>query len=219
VTRLRGVAALAPGVLVLVSAFVAAAPASAQSRIEIGAGLTWTGGFDAGGSAAQLTRNPATGSLPLTLFDMHARVLAAAGASATIGVGITSRVAVEVTADYSRPVLRSTITSDFEAATGTTAESRLTSLVVGGSGRYRFASTRLAPFAYGGAGWSRQLDQDNVMLVTGLELHGGAGVIYGLDRHFALRGQGGVTIREKAIAFEERRRIQPQASGGITYRW
>ena len=203
----------------MLTILILASPASAQSRFELGAGVTWTGGFDAGGGDALLTRNPATGSTPLTLFETSSRVKAAPGASIIVGLRLTSRVAVEAMADYSRPVLRTTISNDFENATGTTADSRLTSLVVGGSALYTFGSARLIPFAFGGAGWMRQLDEDNVMLLTGAEAHGGGGVKYRLDRHFALRGQGGVTIRQKSIAFDERRRLQPQTWAGLTYHW
>lgn len=205
--------------LCVLAALALAAPASGQSRFEIGAGVTWSGGFDAGGSDALLTRNLATGSSPFTLFDMSARVNAAPGVTATVGVHVGSRLMLEATADYSRPVLRSTISNDFEHATGTTAESRLTSLVVGGSAVYSVHPARLAPFVFGGGGWLRQLDGDNVMLVTGAELHGGGGVRYRLNRHFGLRGQGGVSVRQKTIAFEANRRTQPQAFGGLTYRW
>lgn len=194
-------------------------PASAQSRLEMGAGVTWNGGFDAGGSDALLARNPATGSSPFVLFNTASRVNAAPGLTATIGVRLTSRLVLEASGEYSRPVLRSTISSDFEGATGTTAESRLTSLVLGGSALYDLRGRRLTPFVYGGGGWSRQLDEDNVMLVTGPELHGGAGVRYRLDRHFAVRGQGGVSVREKSLTFEQKWRALAVFSGSLLYRF
>jgi hypothetical protein len=195
------------------------AAAAAQSRFELGAGVSWTGGFDAGGSDALLTRNPATGSSPLALFDTSSRARPAAGIAAIVGFYLTPRFAVEAMADLSRPILRTTISSDFEGATGTTADSRLSSLVFGGSARYDFGESRLTPFAFAGAGWMRQLDEENVLLATGAELHGGGGVQYRLDRHFALRGQAGVSVREKSIAFVDKRRILPQVSGGVAYRW
>jgi hypothetical protein len=214
----RRCAALRKILLPLAILFLAA-PASAQSRFELGAGLTWTGGFDAGGQDALLTRDPASGSAPLVLFDTSSRVNAAPGAGISLGFYVTPHFAVEAVAEYSRPVLRTTISSDFEGATGTTADSRLTSLVVGGSARFHFGAARLAPFVFAGAGWTRQLNDDNVMLVTGLELHGGGGLTYRLDRHFGLRAQAGVSAREKSIAFVDKRRALPAASGSLLYRF
>ena len=213
---LRGGVAAASAIA---AALLASASASAQSRFEIGIGVTWNGGRDAGGSDALLARNPGTGSSPFVLFNTASRVNAAPGVAATIGVRLTPRVVIEACGEYSRPVLRSTISSDFEGATGTTAESRLTSLVLGGSAVYSARGRRLAPFVFGGGGWSRQLDEDNVMLVTGPELHGGAGVTYRLDRHFAVRGQGGVSVREKSITFDEKWRALAVFSGSLLYRF
>lgn len=204
---------------VLAVALLAPPSAAAQSRFEAGAGVAWIGGMDAGGSDALLTRNPGTGSSPFALFDTASRVSAAAGLTATVGMRLTPRFAVEAFGEYSRPVLRSTISSDFEGATGTTAASRLTSLLVGGSAVYHFRGGRLAPFVSGGGGWLRQLDEDNVTLVTGPEAHGGVGVTYRVDRHFALRGQGGVSVREKSIAFEEKRHAVGMFGGSLLYRF
>jgi hypothetical protein len=206
-------------ILLLLAMLVLATPASAQARVELGAALTWTGGFDAGGQDALLTRDPVSGSTPLALFDTSSRVNAALGAGISLGFYVTPHFAVEAVADYSRPVLRTTISSDFEGATGTTAESRLTSLVLGGSARFHFGAARLAPFVFAGVGWTRQLNDDNVMLVTGLEVHGGGGVSYRLDRHFALRVQAGVSAREKSIAFVDRRRALPATAGSLLYRF
>jgi hypothetical protein len=203
--------------LCVLATVAVAAPGAAQSRFEIGVGLSWTAGFDAGGRDALLTSG--TGSSSFTLFDTASRVNAAPGATATLGFFVTSRLAIEGTAEYSRPTLQTTISSDVEGATGTTAESRLTSLVIGGSARYHFGATRLRPFVFGGAGWLRQLDEDNVLLITGPELHGGAGVSYRLDRHFAVRGEGGVSLREKSLGFEARRRTLAVFAASLLYRF
>ena len=63
----------------LAAALAVASPAAAQSRFEISGGVTWTGGFDAGGLHAQETRNPSTGTTPLTLFRTSSRVDSAPG--------------------------------------------------------------------------------------------------------------------------------------------
>jgi hypothetical protein len=203
----------------LVFLCAAVSPAAAQSRIELGAGVSWISGFGAGGIDAQLTRNPATGSTPLTLFATDSRVRPAAAIAVRAGLYLTRRLEIEAIGEYARPVLRTTISSDFEGATGTTAESRLTSVIAGGSLLYHFGAARLTPFAFGGAGWMRQLDEDNVMLVTGAEVHGGAGVTYRIDRHFALRGDGGVSMRRKSIAFDDARHVLLRLGGSVSYRF
>jgi len=206
------------GALLVVCA-VAAAPASAQSRVELSAGASWIGGFDAGGGDALETRNPTTGSSPLPLFSTSSRVEAAPSWTASVGFYLTDRVAVEASAEYSRPVLRTTISGDFEGATGTTAETTLKSLVAGGTLLYYFGAARVTPLAFAGAGWTRQLDEDNIMLVSGAEAHAGGGIRCRLDRHFAVRVDAGVSAREKTIAFDQKRRLLPRVAGSLAYRW
>lgn len=195
------------------------APAFAQSRFELSAGVTRTGGFDAGAKDPELTRNPGALTTPLTLFDVNARVETAFGAVARATLFVTSHLAVEGLAEYSRPVLRATFSSDFEGATGNEARSTLTSLLFGGSLLYHFGGRRVTPFVSGGVAWERQLDEARVMLVTGAEVHAGGGVRYALTRHVGLRAEGGVSSRERSIAFAAARRVLPVVSMGLGYRF
>jgi hypothetical protein len=205
----------------LVTAVLLCAPAvaAAQSRVELGVGASWTGGYDAGGVDALETRNPATGSSPLTLFATSPRVLASPGLVASVGFNLTTQFGIEGSAEYTRPALQAPILNDFEGATGNSAESRLKTLVAGGSVLYHFGAARLTPFALAGAGWTRQVDESNVVLVTGVEGHAGGGIRYRLDRHFALRLDGGISVRQHALAFEEKLRTLPRVSGRLVYRW
>jgi len=206
-------------VVLLVACVAAVRPAAAQSRFEIGAAATWTGGFDAGGQDALETRSPSSGSTPLTLFGTSSRVQSAPGAIARVGVFLTSRLAVEGHAEYSRPTLRTTFQDDFEGATGGAAENTIASFVIGGSAVLYFGSARLTPFVSAGAGWLRQLDEEQVLVVTGLELHAGGGVKYGLSRHVSIRVEATASARDKSIAFDEKRRVVPVIAGGMAYRF
>jgi hypothetical protein len=197
----------------------AATPAAAQSRIEFGAGVTWTGGFEAGGLDALESRNPTSGTVPLTLFGTSPRVEASRGISASAGLYVTKRLAVELAAEYARPVLRTPIVADFEGAAGTAVESRLKSFLAEGSVLYHFGDARLTPFVLAGGGWLRQLDEENVLLVSGREVHAGGGLRYRIGRHFAVRGDVRATAREKSIAFEEKRRTLPKVAVRLTFRW
>jgi Outer membrane protein beta-barrel domain len=209
----------APRVLLVLSVLLIASPALAQSRFEIGAEATWTGGFDAGGLDALETRNPSTGTTPLTLFGTSSRVKPAPGAAVRGAFYLTPRLAVEGFAEYTRATLQTTIVSDFEAATGTEAENTIASYLFGGSVRYHFGAARLTPFVSAGAGWLRQLDEDRVTVVSGPELHAGGGVTYRLSPHFNLRVDAGVSSREKSIAFEEKRRTLPAVGASLVYRF
>jgi len=193
--------------------------AVAQSRFEIGAGAVWTGGFDAGGLDALETRNPSTGTSPLTLFGTSSDVRPAIGATARAGLFVTPHVEIEGLAEYSRSTLRTAIVDDFEEATGTEAANTIVTFVFGGSVLYHFGSGRFVPFVSAGAGYVRQLDEDETISVTGTEVHGGGGIRYRLSRHLSLRADAGVSSRDKAIAFEEKRRVLPVFAAGITYRF
>jgi len=198
---------------------LAATPAYAQSRFEIGAAVTWTGGFDAGGVDALETRNSSTDKTPFTLFETSSRVTDAPGVAARVGFFITPRLAVEAVVEYGRPMLETTISNDFEDATGTEASGRISSYVLGGSVLYHFGAARLVPFVSAGAARLRQLDDAEISLVTATELHAGGGVKYRLSRHFGLRADAGVSSRDKSLAFEGKRRTVPVFAAGLAYRF
>jgi len=195
-----------------------ASPALAQSRAEISGGVTWTGGFDAGGTDATLSRG-AAGATPLTLFSTSSRVRPAVGASGRVAFFVTPQLAVEGSLEYSRPSLETAFSNDFEQATGTQATIGIASYLFGGSALYHFGGARLVPFVSAGGGWLRQLDQDRVNVVDGPELHAGGGVKYRLSSSFGLRVEAGVSSREKTVSFEDKRRTVPVVSGGVTYRF
>ena len=205
--------------LLLLLPIATASPVTAQSRFEAGVSATWTGGFDAGGGDALLTRNPSTGTSPLILFATSSRVQSAPGAVAHAAFYLTPRMAVEAVFDYSRPILHTDISNDFEGATGTSAETTVSSYVFGGSFLYYFGGGRLVPFVSAGAGRLRQLDEEDVTLVTGTELHAGGGVKYRLGRHASLRAEFEASSRDRSISFEDSRHTVPRLSAGFSYRF
>jgi hypothetical protein len=188
-------------------------------RVEISGGAAWTGGYDAGSSTALETRNPTTGTGPLTLFNTDSEVLPAAGVEARIGVFLGSRLAVEGIFQYTRPTLRTRVTDDFEGAAPLSADDAVTSYLFGGSLVYHFGSGRFVPFVAGGGGYLRQLHEGGTLAVTGPEVHGGGGFKYwmGAARRFGVRVDAQVSSRSESVGFEEKRRILPAFAGGITY--
>ena len=226
--RLRGYAASGrQACLVLVFAALPAAAAAQpylrsdtphRGTFELGGGVVWTRGYEAGSATAEETR-PGS-ALPLTLFAVSSRVLDAPGAGAQLGIYLGRRVSVEAAFQYSRPILRARVTSDFEAAPDTDADEKLTTYIVGGSLQYHFAAARFVPFVSGGGGYLRQLHEENSDLLTGTEIHAGGGVKYwlGTGKHrFGLRVEAQASARSKSVAFEQKRRVIPSLTAGVTF--
>jgi hypothetical protein len=213
--------------------FVIAVPAAAAAQpyigatgphrgtFEIGGGGVWTGGYEAGSANATLTR-PAAGSPPLPFFTVSARVRSAPGAAAHVGVFLARRVSAEAAFQYSRPILRARLTGDFESAPDTDADEAITSYLLGGSLLYYFGEGRVVPFVSGGGGYLRQLHEGNAELLTGTEVHAGGGFNYGLGtgaHRFVLRIEGAASARSRSVAFEQKRRILPSVTAGLSYQF
>jgi len=189
--------------------------------VEIGGGALWSGGYAFETAVANESRNPPTGSDPLTLFRGEPRLDGGAGADAHVGVYLGRRVSVEGALQFSRPSLTVRTSSDFENAPDTTATARVTQYVIDGSVLYHFGSGRLTPFVSGGAGYVRQLLEDNSIVETGNDIHGGAGVKYwfGGARRFGLRGEARFSSRSGGVSLDvsTKRRFVSTLSGGVTY--
>jgi hypothetical protein len=219
--------------LMQAAAFLLASPLYVQAQqypgdtpnlgtLEIGAGGTWSRGYDAGSSAATETRNTGGAAGPLTLFETDSQVLSTTGLGAQVGVYLARRVSAEGVFQYSRPILRTRITSDFENAETVNADTQVTTYVVGGSVLYHFGDGRFVPFVSGGGGYLRQLYEDNVELLTSTEIHAGGGVKVWLGsgkRRIGLRLDAQASSRTKAVAFEQKRRIIPTLCAGLTVRF
>jgi hypothetical protein len=189
--------------------------------IELGGGVLWTRGYDAGGGAALETRNTGTGTGPLTLFETDSQMLSTTGAGAQIGVYLSRRISAEAVFQYSRPILRLRATSDFENADPVSIDGQVTTYVAGGSLLYHFGDGRFVPFVSGGGAYVRQLHEDNAVAITGTEIHAGGGVKlwFGSASRVGVRLDAQVSSRDKAVAFEEKRRIIPTLGAGLTVRF
>jgi hypothetical protein len=189
--------------------------------IEMGGGVLWVRGYDAGGGAALETRNTTMGTGPVTLFETDSQMLNATGAGAQIGVYLGRRVSAEGVFQYSRPILRLRPTSDFENADPVNIDGQVTTYVAGGSLLYHFGDGRFVPFISGGGAYVRQLHEDNVVVITGTAIHGGGGLKLwlGSASRVGLRLDAQLSSRDKAVSFEEKRRIIPTLGAGLTVRF
>jgi hypothetical protein len=188
-----------------------------RGSFELGGGIFWTGGYEAGSASAM---EATSGTAPLTLFVVDGKMKSGPGAAIQLAVYLGRRVSAEAMFHYSRPVLQARVTSDFESAADTDARGAITSYLMGGSLIYHFGRGRLVPFVSGGGGYLRQLNENNADLLTSSEIHGGGGLKYRMGKRsprFGLRIEAMVSAREKAIAFEQKRRILPTLAAGITY--
>jgi hypothetical protein len=193
------------------------APPPHKGSLELGGGVFWAGGYDAGSADANETT---AGTAPLTLFVVDGRMKSGPGAAVQVGVYLGRRVSAEAAFHYSRPILRARVTSDFESAPDVNVDGTITSYLMAGSLLYHFGRGRLVPFVSGGGGYLRQLNENNADLLTSPEIHGGGGVKYWMgrgSRRFGLRLEALASARNKGIAFEQKRRIVPSFVAGIAY--
>jgi hypothetical protein len=193
-----------------------------RGTVELGGGVTWTGGYDAGSATATLTRNPSTGTAPLTFFVVSGRSRPAVGAGVHLGVFLARHVSAEATLQYSRPILRVRVTNDFESAPDTNADQTITSYVLGGSLLYHFGDGRFVPFVSGGGGYLRQVHEAGADVLTASEVHAGGGLRYwlGMGAHrFGLRVDAQASARSKSVAFVQKRRFVPTFGAGIAYQF
>lgn len=222
----RAIACIAAGVL------VTAAPASAQGvlrrdtpragSLELGGGVTWTGGFSGADRTAELTRNgEASGGFDL--FDSSSKVTSAAGLGATAAFYVSPSMAVEAGLRYSKPRLRVRLSGDFEEAEALSAEEDLTRYVFTASVVFhlrRGPARRLVPFVAGGAGYIRDLHEGNQLVETGTEYHALAGMKYWFGaarRRLGIRGQAGLSISDGGFDFKDEPRTLPIASASLVY--
>jgi hypothetical protein len=185
-----------------------------RGTVEIGAGGVWIGGYDAGGTQATLT--------PLTLFAVESRMRSAPGAEAHLGIFLSRRVSLEGAFQYSRPILRAQVKSDFESAPDTDVEGVVVTYLARGSLLYHFGTGRFVPFVSGGGGYLRQIDDDNSDLVTSTEIHAGGGIKYWFGsggRRLGLRMNAGMSSRRKTVAFEQKRRMIPSVGAGLAFQF
>lgn len=225
-TLLRKTLLPAAALLLLAPLHVCAQPYAGSTRpgagtLEIGGGVLWSRGYDAGGRAALETRNTTAGTGPLTLFETESQMLSATGVGAQVGVYLGRRLSAEGVFKYSRPILRLRAASDFENADSLNIDGQVATYVVGGSVLYHFGDGRFVPFVSGGGGYLRQLDEGNAVLVTGSEIHAGGGVKiwFRSARRLGLRLDAEVSSRDKAVAFEQKRRIIPTLGAGVSVRF
>jgi len=213
-------------------AAIAAVPGAAsaqpdQGRFDVSIGGLWNGGYALDGRNATETRNQVGGG-DLVLFETDSEVTGGAGLEARLGVRIGQTFSVEAGGSWTRASLLTRISGDFEGAPALDARSDFTQYAIDGAvvarlARLAMGGGRVVPFVEAGAGYLRQLHEGNVMVETGVVVHGGGGVLVwlrsrsggGFDR-IGLRVDVRVTSRTGGIdVTENRRRVFPSLGAGL----
>jgi hypothetical protein len=208
----------------------AATPVFAQSAafpraktVEISGGVTVVGGYDFGTSNAELTPN--AGTPPAFVeFKTTNRLKPGLGLQGRIGFVITPALAVEGGIRFTRPTYEARVTDDFEGAPDTTIEETLSQYVFDGAVVWhitgaRFAGGSAVPFLYGGAGYLRELHEENAFVEEGVEYHAGGGIKwwFGQSGRIGIRAEGGISIRDGGFDFKDGQRIVPVAGASVLY--
>ena len=185
---------------------------------ELSGGVQSTGGYTFDSALANETRNPSTGSSPLTLFQGEPELTRGLGFNARVGFFFGPRFSVEGNLEVTRPSLSVRTSGDFESATDITAESPVTEYIVGGSGLYHFGSGSFVPFVVAGGGYLRQVFEDASTIESGNELHGGGGVKYWFGRRFGVRAEARASSRSGGLSLDgsTKRRLVPTFSVGAS---
>ncbi len=212
---------------------LSAGPARAQTygakdrprfgSLEAGVGTGWIGGLDFGQKRALELRNPGTGTDPLLLFSTSSRLDAVTSLQARFGLYLSPRIVVEAGALYSKPLLVTRVTDDFEQATDTVARETLSRYVFDGSVLFhlaRLGGGRFVPFVQGGAGHVRDLHQGAELVQTGTELHGGGGAKLWLGQgahRVGVRADIAASSRSGGFDLGGQRRTVPTASASLIF--
>lgn len=203
-----------------------AGPALRPWRPVVGVAGTWLGAQDLGRVEAT-TRRASVGAAtpaPFVLFTTESTLGAAAGGEVTLTLPVSARWAVSLTGATARPTLTTAISADAEGAPNAEASEQVADYVVTAALLYqlpRLGGARARPYVTAGAGYLRQLHEDNALVETGRTWHGGAGVRWWLrggdraTRPFGLTADVRWVWRTRGISFTGGARSAPAAAVGV----
>jgi hypothetical protein len=180
-----------------------------SGRVEIGAGIVWTGAASLADGDADLIGNQ-TSSSPYTLFTTATRLAATTGFEGRVGYLLTKALAVEGTFSLARPSLETAVSGDAENAAPVTASERVSEYTIEAGVVLHLTRWRLGkrgvPFVRGGVGYLRQLHQGRELVETGQVFSAGGGVKYvlverasGVVKGLGLRGEARLFVRRGGI--------------------
>ena len=199
----------------------------ASGNYEAAVGASWVGATSFGSADASLTG--ATGGA-FRLFSTATELDAAPALDVRFGRRVTRVVQAEVSASYSTPMLKSSISADAESGANTVASESLRQFtIVGGAVVFlpRWQARRLLPFLTGGAGYIRQLHEGDTLVQSGGTYYVGGGVTIPIaDRgptrrlsQLGVRLDGRALIRTGATTLDSRSHTSPALTASLFARF
>ena len=212
----------------LVSLVDAQAPGSRIGTIEVAGGGGLFGGGSLGQRDANLRANGTTPA-PYRLFTTDSSFGRSLLLEGRVGMGISRRVAIEGRFGFSRPELRTSVSSDAEQGNATVAVERIDQYMIDGSGIIALERLRwrdVVPFAAAGAGYVRQVHEGQTLIESGHSYHIGGGVRRGLFTHprgavkaGGLRADARLYLLSGGVAFDTATRARVAVSGAMFFRF
>jgi hypothetical protein len=154
-------------------------------RFEISGGAGVVGGTDLGTATATLSGSGAPQGSPVTLFDTETKIESGQRYEARVAWRFTPALQVEGGVAINRTHLNTRITNDFESAPNTEAREKFTEYAIEAGlllhlTKLTFAGGRARPFVTGGAGYLRQVHEDQAQIDTGQSAYAGGGLTFTL---------------------------------------
>ena len=190
-------------------------PAPRARSFEVSAGVFALGPVDFGSATASLVANQSTAP-ESTLFRAASTLGTGVGLDGRLAFNITRALAVEGGFVWTRATLESRITSDVESVPNVTVAQELDTYFIEASAVWHlnalaFGGGRGLPFVAGGAGYLRQLDEEQMLTDDpGTVFHAGGGVKYffvqrprGFIRGLGLRGDARLYVRSGGVELDE----------------
>jgi hypothetical protein len=195
------------------------------ARFEIGGGARWLGSSSAGAVDAVETGN---GTGPVTLFKSESSLKGQVGVELRAGVKVTGPFRLEASFAYHLAELATSVSADRESAAPVTATETLRHYQFEGGvlfqpDRWRVAHTRF--FASGGAGYLRDLHQQQTLVETGWTSYVGGGLLQPLTERpprltmIGLRLEARFVTLARAAAFDDRVHGAPAAAASLFVRF
>jgi hypothetical protein len=208
---------------------VVAPPAAAQAvpepgrHLEVAVGVGLMVGAALGEQAADL-RAGGSGA-PFRLFAAESVLASSALVDLRVGVPVSGRVTIEGRAAISRPELRTTVSGDLESPSTVTLAERIDQYALDAGVRVALHEWRVAglvPFATVGAGYLRQLHENETLVEESASYYVGGGVTRwlltrqaGAVRAAGVRADARLHILSGGDSLGDGRRRQRSLSGSV----
>lgn len=190
-------------------------------QLEVSVGGLFLAGHSVGDRAADITSNQ-TGGPAYTLFKTETRVDSAPGFEARLGFRLSRMLTIEGGAFMARPKLSTRVTADIEGAPDATVTEDLSAYIIDAAVLASFgggSTGRVVPFVRAGAGYVRELHEDNALVETGWAFHAGGGLTFWMNTRqtVGVRADARVYFINGGIDLDGGRRTQGAGGAAVVF--